>query len=148
MEAKKMKYFNIEKIIVSFLLLFLLAMPGFVFANDAVKGLNEAANQGFLGSAGTSDIEEGSGLITSIPGAIGRIIGVVLSFVGVMFFLLMIYGGFMWMFSRGNDAQVQQAKSLITAAVVGLIIVMMAYAITVFIGTVLTEPGSPSLPRI
>lgn len=61
---------------------------------------------------------------------IGQVIRVIVSFVGVIFLVLMIYGGYMWMTARGNDQQVEKAKNLITAAIIGLIIVLAAYAIT------------------
>lgn len=63
----------------------------------------------------------------------GEILGTLLSFLGIVFMLLIVAGGFMWMTARGNDAQVKKALGLITTAVVGLIIIMSAYAITTFI---------------
>ncbi len=65
---------------------------------------------------------------------IGLIIGLVLSFVGVIFLLLMIYAGLTWMTAQGNQEQVNKAKDLMINAVVGLIIVLAAYAITAFVG--------------
>lgn len=64
----------------------------------------------------------------------GKIIGAVLAFVGILFFILMIYAGILWMTARGNEEQVSKAKDLIMAAIIGLIIVMSAYAITAFVG--------------
>ncbi len=80
--------------------------------------------------------------ITDVPTAIGTIIGVALSFVGLAFFVLMIYGGFIWMFARGNEQDVEKAKSLIQAAIIGMVIVLSAYAITMMIGDVLTSGDS------
>lgn len=116
-------------------------------ASDVITGLNEAANQGFIGEESQADIGEGEGIVTSIPGAIGRIIGLVLSFIGLAFFVLMVYGGVIWMFARGNDQDVQKAKDLIQSAIIGLIIVLSAYAVTVFIGNALTGQGTGSTPR-
>jgi hypothetical protein len=64
---------------------------------------------------------------------IGLIISTALSFLGVIFLILMIYGGFLWMTAKGNEQQVEKAKTLITAAVIGLIIVISAYAISYFV---------------
>ena len=69
----------------------------------------------------------------------GKIVGTVLSFIGVMFLLLMIYSGILWMTAAGNDTQMEKAKNLIMAAVVGLVVILSAYAITAFIGTELTS---------
>jgi len=70
-----------------------------------------------------------------IQNQVGEIISLVLSFVGVLFFILVIYAGILWMTSQGNDQQVTKAKDLLTSAIIGLIITLAAYAITSFIGT-------------
>jgi len=64
----------------------------------------------------------------------GQIVGVVLSFVGVLFLGLMIYAGLIWMTAEGNEQQVAKAKSLLVNSTIGIIIVFAAYAITSFIG--------------
>jgi len=48
--------------------------------------------------------------------------------------MLVIYGGFLWMTARGNEQQVTKAKDLIISAVIGLVIVLAAYAITAYVG--------------
>ena len=72
------------------------------------------------------------------PAILGSVIGAALSFIGILFFVLMIYGGITWMTAAGNQQQIDKAKNLIISAIIGLIIVMAAYAITSFIGTTLT----------
>jgi hypothetical protein len=64
---------------------------------------------------------------------IGRITGVFVSFVGFVFFLLLIYGGFTWMTSLGNETKVEKAKKIIVSSIWGLIIVFMAYIISILI---------------
>ena len=66
---------------------------------------------------------------------IGIVLGAALNFLGVIFLALMIYGGFLWMTATGNEEQVGKARKVITAAIIGLIIVASAYAITAFVGT-------------
>lgn len=65
----------------------------------------------------------------------GQIVGLVLSFVGVIFLILMIYAGITWMTAAGNEQQVTKAKSLMINATIGIIVVFAAYALTSFIGT-------------
>lgn len=67
-------------------------------------------------------------------GAIGLVISVALSLIGVVFLILMIYGGFIWMNSRGNEQDVEKAKNIIRNSIIGLLIVIAAYAITKFVG--------------
>ena len=74
----------------------------------------------------------------SLAEIIGKIVGAALAFIGILFFLLIIYGGFLWMTARGNEQQVEKAKELIIAATIGLVIVLAAYAITAYIGSALT----------
>ncbi len=64
---------------------------------------------------------------------IETVIKTILSFLGVIFLILMIYGGFLWMTARGNEDQVVKSKNLIIAAVIGLIIVLASYAISFFV---------------
>jgi hypothetical protein len=61
------------------------------------------------------------------------IIEAVLSFVGVLFMIFLIYGGILWMTAGGNDQQVEKARKIIIQSVIGLIIVMLAYIVSIFI---------------
>jgi cbb3-type cytochrome oxidase subunit 3 len=84
----------------------------------------------------------GEGLIKDAPEVVvGRVIGTILSFVGVIFFVLIFYAGLRWMMAQGNEQEVEKAKQIIIASVSGLIIVLAAYAITAYIGEQLTNPG-------
>jgi hypothetical protein len=69
----------------------------------------------------------------------GQIIGTILSFVGVIFLILMIYAGITWMVSGGNEQQVTKAKGMMVNSIIGIIIVFAAYAIISFVGTELLK---------
>ena len=86
--------------------------------------------------AGFEVRDDGQSQLTAF---IGRIINVMLSVLGVIFFVLLVYGGFLWMTSQGNEDKVKKAKTLITDAVIGLIIILAAYAISSFVITSLVE---------
>jgi hypothetical protein len=105
--------------------------------NDTIKGLNQSASKAYLGRNGSNVLSSDSGVITDIPSLIGKVVGAGLAFIGVIFFILIIYGGFSWMTARGNEQEVIKAKELFYAAVIGLIIVLSAYAITSYLGGVL-----------
>lgn len=64
---------------------------------------------------------------------IAKLINVILSVVGVLFLILMIYGGMLWMTAAGDEGKVTKAKNLITAAIIGVIITTSAYAISHFV---------------
>lgn len=125
---------KIKTISLIIILQFLVLIPMEVFALSALDdtGLKTTARVGYTGSE-TTQLST-AGVIMDIPTAIGKVIGAGLSFLGIAFMILIIYGGFMWMFARGNDQAVGKAKEIIQAAVIGLVIVMSAYAITTFIG--------------
>jgi len=53
-----------------------------------------------------------------------------LSFLGVIFVVLIVYGGILWMTAMGNDQQVDKAKKIITESIIGLVIVVLAYSIS------------------
>jgi hypothetical protein len=89
-----------------------------------LKGLEETARRAGINRAGSNPVE-----------AVTNIIQWVLSFVGVLFLILMIYGGFTWMTSNGNQESIQKAQKIVGSAVIGLVIVLSAYAITLFMGT-------------
>ena len=69
----------------------------------------------------------------SMPEIIGALIGTFLSLLGIIFLVLILYGGFIWMISGGNEFKVAKAKKILTNAVIGLIIVLSAYSITYFV---------------
>lgn len=64
---------------------------------------------------------------------VGEIISIFLGFLGVIFLILMIYAGFNWMTAGGDEEQITKARSTIRAAIIGLLIVVSAYALSVFI---------------
>jgi hypothetical protein len=68
-----------------------------------------------------------------LPNTIGNLINLLLSFIGVIFFILMLAAGILWMTSRGNEEKTTQAVQIIYAAIVGIIIVMGSYALTRFV---------------
>lgn len=76
-----------------------------------------------------------------LPELVGDIVGTALSFVSVIFFILMIYGGFLWMTARGNSDQEGKARDTIFGAVIGIIIVLAAYALTTFVFSSLAPDG-------
>lgn len=71
----------------------------------------------------------------SLNSGIGQIISIILSLLGVIFLILLIFGGIQWMIAGGNDEQVKKAKNIIIRSIIGLIIVLLAYIISIFIIT-------------
>jgi hypothetical protein len=125
-----------------YILMVFILLPVFaVMAQDNSYGLNEVTSNKNVNSAlRAGEIGVGAGAASGfLATQTGNIIGTVLSFLGVIFLLLTITGGIMWMTAGGNTEQVGKAKQLITSAVIGLVIVFASYALTSFIGDILTS---------
>ncbi|MFH1187261.1 MAG: hypothetical protein V1688_00175 [bacterium] len=80
-----------------------------------------------------------TGVNITVAQMTGQIIGVVLSLLGIIFLILIIYGGFIWMTARGDDQKVTSAKDIIINAAIGAIIVFSAYAISSYIIEILSK---------
>ena len=62
-----------------------------------------------------------------------RIIKIIYSILGIIFLLVILYGGFTWMFAGGVSEKTQKARSILINGVIGLVIIIASYAITVFV---------------
>ena len=65
----------------------------------------------------------------------------VLGFMGLVFLVLIIYAGIKWMTSGGNSSTIEDAKKIITSAVIGLAVVAFSFAITQFVFNVILKTG-------
>lgn len=75
---------------------------------------------------------------TDITVVVGRGISAALGLLGIIFLVLVVYGGFLWMTASGNEQQIEKAKKLLISAVIGLAIVSAGYAIASFVVDSLT----------
>jgi hypothetical protein len=64
---------------------------------------------------------------------VARVIRVALTLVGVIFVILIIYAGFLYLLARGEPEPVKKAKKIFQQSIIGLIIIFSAYSITSFI---------------
>ncbi len=102
--------------------IFLFMLAGLV-ANLALAadfGMNEVSNTINLSQADPRVI-------------IGRIIQIALTFLGVIALILITYAGFLWMTSNGEEEKIGQAKRILRNAIIGLIIILSAWAVTTFL---------------
>lgn len=91
---------------------------------------------------GIEVIEEPLGLpATDIRIIIARVIRIVLGLLGIILIVIILYGGYLWMTAGGNDEQIAQAKSILVNAVIGLIIILSAYSIVLFVMRLLGITG-------
>lgn len=83
-------------------------------------GLNEFGGQTALGTRALTE-------------TIASIINVAMGLLGMIVVVLILAGGFLWMTAAGDDAKITKAKSLIFGGVIGLAIILSAYAIAQFV---------------
>ena len=66
---------------------------------------------------------------TTISGTILRYINVFLGVVGILAVAYLIYGGFRYVTSAGNEEIAEEAKKIIQNAIIGLIVVILSFII-------------------
>jgi len=64
---------------------------------------------------------------------IGKIINISLGFLGVIAVGIILLGGFKWMTAGGNEEKTGEARKLLGAGVIGLIIILMAWGIANYV---------------
>lgn len=129
--------------------LFFLALP---FLSVSAANLNNAfrvdtgdiySNQDRLDSAAYNarfNIAGNAGALTPEQ-IISTAITALLSLLGVIFVGLTVYGGFTWMMAGGDEQKVTKAKDVIKESLIGLVIVLGAYALSYFVISFLIPGG-------
>jgi len=79
------------------------------------------------GTAAKIDTERQIGTV------VGGVIQAFLTTLGIIFVVLIVFGGFRWMLAGGEEKKVKEALGMMMQGVIGLAIVLGAYAITAFV---------------
>jgi len=114
---------NIARIAVFTLAILTIVLPAIapVFADDSSYGLDSVAGK------------EGAGLQKAdLKSTIGKLLKVALGFLGIIAVVIVLVGGFKYMTAGGSDEKVGDAKKWIISGIIGLAIILSAYAITSF----------------
>ena len=85
---------------------------------------------GMLGEVGGAASIKGQ---TSLPLLIGNLVRVAIGMLGIVFLILTVYAGFLYLTARGEEEKVTHAKETLQRGVIGLIIISAAYAIATFV---------------
>ncbi|MCK9361367.1 pilin [Patescibacteria group bacterium] len=121
-----------------FLAASLLVAPSFAFAQIT------PGNSGLQAAAQGSGLDSGCSSAGCINDVIGRVINVLLGFLGIVLLCLFLYAGFVWMTAGGDEDKVKTAKRLILNAVVGYFIIGGAYTLTSYVLSNLAAVTAPS----
>jgi Zn-dependent protease with chaperone function len=115
----------LKKVSVSLFLLTLIALP--LLASAQEPTVEELKTGELFGGA---QVSLGQKPLTE---TIASVINVALGLLGVVAVVIILIGGFMWMTAGGNEEKVGKAKKLLMAGVIGLAIILSAYAIARFV---------------
>ena len=111
-------------LILSFLIAVLI-LPYFVFAqNNAMDRLE---------NIGTGEGRYTGADNTTVAEIIGTAVNAALGLLGIIFVILIIYGGYKWMTAAGNEEKSKEGTDIIRRAIIGLIIVAGSWAIWAFV---------------
>jgi len=130
---------------------------GFVQETNAAPGTGALGADDLFGGELTGDTKgyASGGAFANAAGlgsgdlikTITSIIRVALGFLGIIAVVIILLGGFKFMTSKGETTKVAEAKKLIFAGILGLVIILSAYAIASFVITQITSvSSSPTTP--
>jgi len=127
-----MKKLLLKKIVVMAMALLVLT-PVMAFSLPVL-----AANSGDLNPWGNDTLKDNiqgtTGLGERDPRDIAAsVIRIILGFLGIVAVIIILLGGFKWMTAGGNEDKVGEAKKLIVAGIIGLVIIVAAFAIATFV---------------
>ncbi len=99
------------------------------------------------------NVGTGAGYVDNGENGVLQVVGLVISgllgLLGAIFIILILLAGYNWMTANGDEAKIEKAKDTIRAAIIGLIIIVGAFAIWRFISSYLitgTGTGGNSIP--
>lgn len=112
---------HIKRIAIGIVPFLLLSLPMAAQAAAVNLGLTPAVETAL--GLGTQDIRV----------TIASIINVFMGLLGIIAVVIILYGGFMWMTAAGNEERVDKARKMIVSGIIGLAIILSAYAIARFV---------------
>lgn len=127
--ARNKKFKVAGQIFIILVLVFILILPYFVFADDpdtdTILGKLELVAGGGGYNPETNEF--------SFAEILGLVVSGFLSLLGVIFIGEIIYAGYNWMTAKGEEEKVERARETIRRAVIGLVVIVAAYAINYFV---------------
>ncbi|TSA44794.1 hypothetical protein D4R52_03680 [bacterium] len=123
---KNLNIIKVANIITIFVMAFMLVMP---FLAHGAFTIPDATGTGLPNEAKTSDI-------------VMRVIQILLAVAGLVAVIFLIVGGFRYILAGGNEEAAESAKKTITNAIIGIVIIILAFVIVRVISNALISTGS------
>ncbi|MEI8360567.1 MAG: pilin [bacterium] len=125
-----MNKFN--KYVISLAFTALIALPSFMAL--PVHALSEDGTALLGGEENSAALKTGAFGGDKNPQQIAAgVINVLMGFLGLVAVVIILFGGFKWMTAAGAEDKIEEAKKLLVAGVVGLVIILSAWAIATFV---------------
>jgi hypothetical protein len=76
---------------------------------------------------------------TSLTDLIAKVLKILLTFAGVAVVVAMVYGGYLYIMAAGNDEMAEKGKNALINSTIGLVIILLAYALVNILVTLVTK---------
>jgi amino acid transporter len=80
-----------------------------------------------------TELEISTNASTNLTSMIVGVINVVLGFLGVIAVVIILFAGFKWMTAAGSEEKVKDAETMIIQAIMGLVVIFLAWVIANFV---------------
>ena len=120
--------------IITFIFLVSLVTPVWLGQDALASRLSESVNK----TAEQAALNQNSNLSELVALILNGILGLL----GLVFLILLLYGGYTWMTAMGAEEKVKKAKNTIVSATIGLLIIILSYAIVNYVISLLNDSNA------
>lgn len=127
---------------------FLLALGLFQFGApiDVMAQLNTTQGGLIQSTDNLQGVAGATGGEGSLRAIIKRIVDFILLFLGLIAVIMVIYGGFLYVTSAGNEEAVGKGKKILIYAAIGIVIILISFAlVNTLLGVANTDQGAADL---
>jgi hypothetical protein len=110
----------------------MIALPSFVAM--PANALSEDGAKIFGGTENATNLQGNTFGGDKDPQQIAAgVINILMGFLGLVAVVIILFGGFKWMTAAGNEDKIEEAKKLLVAGIIGLVIILSAWGIATFV---------------
>jgi len=113
-------------------MLMVFGLSGLVNAADAPKSAADKALSGLDTTADPAGLKVDTTKF-NLPTVIGKALGILMSILGLIFLIIVVYGGVKWMTAKGEAKEVEDARSMIIQGAIGLAVTLATYSIAYYV---------------
>jgi len=107
----------------------------FVSIFPALAQISSTVKGGLDATATASGYKSGTSTPPGLEVIAGRIITVVIGLTGLIFIVITVYAGTLYLTAFGDETKIKKAKGMLIQGVIGIVIIIAAYAISSFVLT-------------